>query len=169
MSNITLYQLSSDYQRLAEMLNSQDFDVATIADTIEASGLSDAIAQKAHGIELVARTMEAHNPAIDAEITRLTALKAHRCRAAAGLRDYLKTNMVACGIENIETPMFRLRVQDTPPPVEVFEPGLLPLMYMRQPDTPPMVADKKALAAALKSGEDVQGARLVRTQRLVVT
>jgi hypothetical protein len=168
MTGVALYALADQYKQLAERLASMDIDAQTVADTIEASGLTDDIAEKACGIEMVARTMEMHTPAIDAEIERLTALKKQRQKAAAGLRDYLKTHMIATGIQKIEAPLFKIKLQNNPPSVDLYEPDLIPLEYMFQPDTPPPAPDRTAIKAAIKAGKEVPGARMTQGQRLVV-
>jgi len=169
MTSIALYALADQYKQLAERLSSMDLDAQTIADTIEASGITDEIAEKATGIEIVARTLEMHTPAIDAEIERLAALKKQRQKVAAGLREYLKTHMIATGIQKIEAPLFKMRLQNNPPAVDVFEPDLVPLEFMTQPAPPPPAPDRKAIAGALKAGIDVPGAKLTQGQRLVVS
>lgn len=169
MTGVALYALADQYKQLAERLASLDLDAQTVADTIEASGLTDEFAEKATGIEIVARTLEMHTPAIDAEIERLTALKKHRQKTAAGLREYLKTHMLATGITKIDAPLFKIQLQNNPPSVDVFEPDLIPLEFMVQPETPPMTPNRKAIAKAIKEGKDVQGCRLTQTQRLVVS
>lgn len=169
MTGIALYHLAGEYQQLAERLSNMDLDAQTVADTIEGSGLTEAIAEKAQGIEMVARTMEMHTPAIDAEIERLSKLKKQRQAAAAGLREYLKTNMIASGIEKIEGPLFKIRLQNNPSAVDVFEPDLVPAEFMTQPAPPPPAPDKTAIKGAIKAGIEVPGARLTHGQRLVVS
>lgn len=168
MTAVALYNLVGQYKVLADQLSNADFDATTIADTIEASGITDEIAIKAQGIEMVARTMEMHSPAIEAEIERLTALKKSREKTAASLREYLKTNMIAAGISKLESPLFKVSLRDNPPAVDVFEPGLIPVEFMTQPETPPPSPNKTAIKEAIKAGKDVPGARLTKTQRLVV-
>jgi len=165
-----LYAITNQYLALANQLADGDFDATTIADTIEASGITDELAVKAQGIEYVARGAEAHNLAIDAEIARLQALKAHRCKVAAGLREYLLTNMQRAGIERIDCPMFSISIRHNPPAVEIFDPLSLPAQYMVTPAPKPPVAapDKKAIAAAIKTGAEVPGAKLTQGVRLVV-
>jgi len=165
-----LYVLTNQYLELAEKLADGDFDAQTIADTIEASGISDELAVKAQGIEFVARGAEAHHAAIDAEIARLTALKAHRQKVADGLRAYLKDNMERAGIEKIECPLFRLTIKKNPPSVELLDTSELPAEFWRTPEPKPPVAapDKAAIKAALQDGKDVPGARLNQGTRLEV-
>jgi hypothetical protein len=168
MTAVALYALAGKYRALAEQLSGMDLDAQTVADTIEASGIADEIAVKAQGIEMVARTMEMHTPAIDAEIARLQALKTARQGVARGLRQYLLDNMQGMGIDKIETPFFKVSVRDNPPAVEVFEPGLVPAEFFRQPSPPPPGIDKTAIKEAIKSGREVPGCKLTRGQRLEV-
>lgn len=169
VTSIALYELTAQYRELAEKLSSMDLDVTTVADTIEASGITDEIAVKAQGIEMVARTLEMHSPAIKAEIDRMQALMKQREKTAAGLREYLKTNMQASQITKLESPLFKIRLQDNPAAVDVFDSSLIPAEFMKQPETPPPFCDKTAIKKAINAGTEVPGARLTVGQRLVVT
>ena len=170
MTDLKLYEISGQYRQLAERLATLDLDAETVADTIEASGLTDALQEKAQGVELVARAAELHVPAIDAEIERLQKLKAHRQKVAQGLRDYLKHHMEVAGIERIECPLFRLSIRKNPAAVEVEDERQVPASFWVTP--PPKVPeariDKKAVAAAIKGGTDVPGCRLVQGTRLEI-
>lgn len=163
-----LYVLTNTYLALAERLADGDFDAQTIADTIEASGITDELSVKAQGIEHVARGAEAHNLAIDAEIARLQALKTQRTKVAAGLRSYLLDNMQRAGIEKIDCPLFSISIRKNPPSVEIIDQLSLPAKYMVTPEPKPPVAapDKAAIKKAIAAGEDVPGARLVQGVRL---
>ena len=165
-----LYLLTSNYIQLAQTLAEGDFDIATIQDTIEASGIEDEISIKAQGLEYVARGAEAHNLAIDVEIARLQALKAHRCKVAAGLRSYLLDNMQRAGIERIDCPMFSISIRKNPPAVEIYDPLSIPAEYMVTPEPNPPVAapDKAAIKKAIQAGKEITGAKLVQGVRLVV-
>jgi hypothetical protein len=163
-----LYAFANEYLALAERLADLDLDSATVADTIDASGLMDSLAEKAQGIEYVARIAESHNPAIDAEIARLQALKAHRVKVAAGLRAYLLENMTRAGIEKIECPLFRISIQKNPPAVEVFDPMSIPAAYMTDPKPPAPAPDKALIKQAIKDGFEVPGARLSQSTRLAI-
>ena len=165
-----LYNISSQYLQLSETLADSDFDLATIDDTIEASGLIDDFTDKAQALEFVARGALAHNPAIDAEIARLTALKARRESIAAGVRKYLLDNMVRTGITKLTCPFFSISIQNNPPAVDVYDPLSLPPEFWRTPEPKPPVAapDKNAIKAHLQAGLEVQGAKLTQSVRLVV-
>ena len=163
-----LYVIANQYLELAEKLSGYDLDAQTIADTIEASGITDELTVKAQGIEFVARESEKYNPLIDMEIARLQDLKATRERVAKGLRDYLKANMERCGIEKLECPLFSISIKKNPPSVEIVDSLSLPAAYWRTPEPkPPAPApDKAAIKAALQAGAEVTGAKLVQASRL---
>ena len=165
----SLYALSIEYQSILDQLLHADMDAQTIADTIESTGLFDDIKEKACGIEMVARSLELSSPVIDVEIARLQALKKRREHGAIELREYLKNHMIACGISKIEAPLFCITLQNNPPAVEIYEPGLIAAEYMAAPKEPPPPApDKAAIKRALQAGVEVQGARLMQGQRLVI-
>ena len=163
-----LYVLANQYLELADKLANLDLDATTIADTIEASGITDELTVKAQGIEYVARGAEAHHAAIDAEIARLQALKAQRTRTAEGLREYLKTQMERANIHKIECPLFKISIKANPPAVEITDQLSIAHEYMRTPEPKPLVPapDKAAIKKALQSGVDVIGARLTQSTRL---
>lgn len=168
MTSVALYSLTSQYRALAESLSELDLDTQTVADTIEASGITDEIAVKAQGLEMVARSMEMHGPAIDVEITRLQKLKKQREAYAQSLREYLLSNMLAMGITKIDTPLFKIAIRENPPSVLVSDEREIPPRFFKIPPPPLPVLDKKAVAEAIRAGEDVPGARLVRGKRLEI-
>ena len=159
-----LYDLAGQYRQLAERLANLDLDAETVADTIEASGLTDEISTKAQGVLMVAKTTEQYVPAIEAEIARLQALKKRHERIAAGLRDYLKLNMETAQIQRIECPLFDISIRINPASVEVFDEAQVPKELLRVAYS----VDKTAIKAELKAGREVAGCRLVSATRLVV-
>lgn len=163
-----LYNLTAEYRALATFLADGDFDVSTIADTIEASGLPEQIADKAQGCEMVARTMEADIPAIDAEIKRLQDLKKQRLAKAEALRKYVLDNMLACDIQSIDAPLFSIKVAKNPPKVEIFDERQVPADYFTDPPPPPPALDKKLMLQALKDGAEIPGAKLTQGFRLAI-
>jgi hypothetical protein len=164
----TLYVLSSQYAALADKLDRLELDEQTITDTIESSGLVDDIQAKVQGVEMVAREAEKYNTLVDMEIDRLKALKAGRERVAKGLRDYIKRNMEAAGIEKIECPLCKISIQKNPPAVDVFDPLSIPAAYMTDPKPVPPAPDKALIKQAIKDGFEVPGARMTQSTRLAI-
>jgi hypothetical protein len=168
MSTPALYNLTTQYRALAMLLADRDFDPETIADTVEASGLPDQIADKAQGCEMVARTLEADVPAIDAEIKRLQELKKARQAKADALRKYVLDNMLACDIQSIDAPLFSIKVARNPPKVEIFDERQLPADYLTDPPPPTPVPDKRLMLEVMKRGTEIPGAKLAQGFRLAI-
>lgn len=164
MSELKLYELSTQYQQLAQQLSELDLDAQTVQDTIEASGLVDDFTTKAQNIEMVCRQITKDIPAIEAELKRLKSLKEHRERVAAGLHEYLKFHMEATGIQKIEAPLFSISLRTNPPSVEVFDEAQVPEEFL----VPKYSVSKTLLKEAMKDGKEIPGARMVQTTRVAI-
>jgi hypothetical protein len=164
MNNITLYELAQDFRAAADKLADLELDDQTVTDTLES--MSGDLEAKAVNVAAFARNLEANAAAIkDAEAQMAARRKAIENRAAR-MRDYLLANMMVSGIQKIESPYFRLSVRENPPAVEIYEPGLIPAQFMKQPETPPPLPNKAEIAAAMKAGQEVPGCKLTRGVRL---
>lgn len=151
---------------MAQLLAVRDFDVETTVDTIECTRFPDQIAEKAQDCEMVARVMEAHLRAINAEIRRLQDLRKARKARADVKRRYVLDNMLASGISRIDVQLFSISVAKSPPSVDIFDEQQLPADYLTAPVPPPSQLDKKLIAQAIKNGAEVLGARLIQWLRL---
>lgn len=161
-----LYELAHDYRNAADKLADLDLDPQTIEDTLES--LSGDLEVKATNTAMLIRNLEASAAAIgDAEAQMAARRKALENRAKR-IKDYVLANMMVAGIQKIECPYFKLAVRDNPAAVEVYEPGLIPANFMRQPDPPPPAVDKTAIKEALKAGHDVPGCKLTVGKRLEI-
>lgn len=164
--DMSLYQLTAQRLELQNKLLSLDFDAETIADTLE--GESAALQSKIEDYGFVIRNMEAFGDAIKAEEKRFAdRRKAHELKVEK-IKAWLLTNMQACGITKIECPAFSVIVKTNPPKVVVDNEQAIPDRFLVVPDLPPPAPDKKAIAAALKNGEVVEGCHLEQSQRIEI-
>ena len=88
----------------------------------------------------------------------------------ARLEQYLLQGMLRAEVHEIadETTGVRVRVRQNPPSVQVDDEAAIPPEYMVQPEPPAPHPDKKAIAAAIKRGEEVPGCSLKSTSRLEI-
>lgn len=157
MSNLTLYQISQDHRELAERLQDMDLDEQAIADTLEAeSGL----VEKSQAVAFVIRNLESFAEQVKAEADAMAERAKAVQKRADAVKGYLHTCMLNAGVSKIEHPQFTLSVAKNPASVVILDERQIPALYMRIPDIPEPVPDKKAIAAALKSGLEVPGAKL---------
>lgn len=162
--NPTLYTLALDFRAAADQLADLELPPEVVADTLDS--LSGDLESKAQNVALFARNLEATAAAIkEAEAGMAKRRKAIESRVAH-LKDYMLAGMLVAGIKKIEGPYLRVSVRDNPEAVEVFDAAQIPAEFMRQPEPPPAAPDKSAIKLAIKSGREVPGVKLTRSQRL---
>jgi len=153
-----LYVLAQEYRAAAEQLADLDIDAQTISDTLES--LSGDFEGKSVAVAMFARNIEASAEQIKLAEKAMAERRKSLEKKAAHIREYLLSCMLATGINKIECPHFVLAVKKNPPAVVVEDEQQIPERFMRQPEPPPPAVDKKAIAEALKAGENVPGARM---------
>lgn len=166
MNRLSLYELSHEYLNALDALTDPEADIPleAITDTLE--GLEFPLQEKAVNVAKFFRNLEATANAIkEAERQMAARRKALENRARA-LKDYLKENMEATGITRIESPWFRLSIQNNPAAVEITDADAIPEDFREVIET--VKIDKTAIKAVLKDGGDIPGARLVQGTRLAI-
>ena len=152
-----LYEIAAQYNDIQRMADSDDENMlVAIADTMD--GIEGEFKDKAIAIVSTAFNVEADIDAIDAQIKRLQDKKKTIQSKSKWLRDYLRQNMEATGINNITCPLFSITLSAASKQVEITDASLLPDDYVRvKTEVSP---DKIALAKALKDGAAIPGAML---------
>lgn len=145
-------------------LSKMDLDDEAVSNTLDC--IQGDFNDKAVSIIKFAENLEADTTIIDAEIERLKARKSVIVSRKNKLREYLLKNMEASGITKIECPLFTASIRKGSESVEIEDESALPDEFVKaEVVTKP---DKNAIKAALKSGAEVTGARLVRGQNTIV-
>ena len=153
-----LYILAEQHRALADKLQDLDLDEQTIADTLEAE--AGELEAKVSATAMVARNLEAAAAAMkEAEASIEKRRKAAEARADR-LRAYLLDNMRRAGIKRVDHPMLCVAVKRKAPGVVIFDEGQIPSEFMDAPPPPAPKPAKARIAAAIKAGRDVPGAKL---------
>lgn len=166
MNGLTLYTIADDFLIASNKLANLDLDDQTIADTLE--GLQGEMEVKAINVAMFARNLEATSEQIKLAESQMSARRTAIENRAKRIRDYLKMNMERTGITKIESPYFKIAIRDNPPAVVIDAASQIPDAFMRQPEPPPAVPDKKLIAEALKAGNAVAGCHLERGTRIEI-
>lgn len=158
-----LYQLVTQHRAL-EVLDAEEVDEQTLADTLEALEGE---------IEIKARSCAAHIQNLDAfaemvkDASKKLAERAARIeRKSDWLRSYLLHQMRGAGLTKIKAPEFTVSIRKNPAAVLIAEHASIPAEYMVQPEPPPPRPDKKKLKEALEHGAVIDGVALEQTERL---
>jgi hypothetical protein len=166
MTGLSLYTLAQEHRAMvARLMETQD-DAAAIADTIEAE--SYPLEVKAQNVGYAIKNLDATAAAIKAAEQEMSARRKTIENRVQHLREYVKTCMEVAGVSKIDCPHFALAIKKNPASVDIFEPGVIPAEFMRQPEPPPPAPDKAAIKAAIQAGQEVPGALLATGTRLEI-
>ena len=166
MYTMTLLEAAAEYRHITDVLQDADIDEQTLKDTLE--GEAWPVELKASNYCVVIDNLESSADAIKRAEDRLSRRRKSMENRIRFLRERLKQAMEIAGMQRIDAPQFSISIQPNPPAVEVFEPDLVPEEYLRQSPPPPPEPDRLAIKAAIQAGQDIPGARLTRTTRLVI-
>lgn len=167
MNDLSLYTLSSQVEQI---LNSPDaFDPET-GELSEA--LVEALAMtKDKGVSVCAYILNQESlvKAMTDHIARINHRAAAIEKRAEKLREYLAFNMKRTGISEItaQDGTFSAKLYvDRDSAVEIFDEKQIPAKFMKTPKTPDLKPSKTDIGKAIKAGEEVPGARIVKRDRL---
>ena len=169
-SNImaNLYEISNEYLATAQQLAELDLDEQTITDTLEAAQWP--VEEKGRALSAVILNMRAEADMVNDAIKKLS----HRAKAiesrAQALHDYLLINMKRTGIPEIKALDGTFKAKFYPErdvSVVIDDLDKLPADYLREIPAR-YEPDKVLIKKALNDGHDVQGAHLVKNDRLEI-
>lgn len=153
-----LYQLTG---ALLDLQQNTDTDCqVAVRDTLDA--IEGEFNQKAVAVSHIILNLDSDSEAIDAEIKRLTERKRAIENRRDDVREYLRSNMEAAGITKISCPLFSITLAQGREVVVIDDEDSLPDELVNV--TTKVAPDKAAIAAAIKAGQEVPGARLERSK-----
>jgi hypothetical protein len=166
MNKLSLYALSENYMQALDFLTDPEMDlpVEAVNDTLEALG--GELEDKAVNVAKFLRNMEAAADAIKAAEADMAKRRKALENRVQWLKSYIKGNMEACGISQIECPYFKLSIQKNPSAVNIFDENAVPAQFKKQVIS--WKIDKTAIKDAIKAGSVVPGAELNNGTRLAI-
>jgi hypothetical protein len=163
---VKLYQVSHAVEEIQRGLADGVLDEQAAADTLDS--LFPVAKEKGLSIAALVQNKEIEVRELKAAEERIAARRKRLAGSIASLKNYLLENMERLSITEISCPEFVVKLQANPPKVAIAE-GMTAhefgVAYTRSKME--LILDKKAIRAAIESGEDVEGASLVQTNRVV--
>lgn len=158
-----LYEITAKHRELALLAEENEDMAQAVSDTMEM--IEGEFNDKALSLVNVMKNIGAGIPSIDAEIARLTARKKTIENNQAHMTKYLQTNMEASGISKIECPLFTITLAKGRDIVQIDDADKIPADYLNIKTS--MTPMKKEILAALKEGEEINGASLVKSSNSI--
>lgn len=149
----TLYEMTVNASKLYDLLLMGEIDEQTFNDTLESIGADEKINSYCE----IINQFKADMKSLKDEINRLTERKNNCENAIERMKSALDEFMKASGKTKEKTDKFTIFYRDTQS-VNILDENKLPDEYLTP--QPPKI-DKKAISAAIKGGEKVDGAELV--------
>ena len=168
----TLWQLTEQGSKLEEMIeNSINWDTGEVDENYDEltdlkNEINALVVSKGKDLIYVLRKQDNYAEAIDEEIKRLQALKKSYAKKKENLSNYIKMCMIANNIKAIETPVGKLSIVNNAESVEIYDESLIDKKFIKTKVEETI--SKTDIKNAIKNGEEVQGARLVRNTRLAI-
>jgi len=160
---MNLYQLTETYAQLLQ-LDLEEQDMVTALDSIQGT-----VAEKAEGILMVMKTLEAEQDAYTKEIARLNDLKSKSEKKVDSMKEYLSYNLQQMDIKKLDTALFKLSFRKSEV-VVITDHYRIPKEFMKEKitETPDKTALKKAIKEATKNGFGIDGCCLETKQNLQI-
>lgn len=160
-----LYELTENYAKVWEMLNSGDTDLQVIKDTLES--IECAIEVKAENSVSLIKNLEVYSNGLDVEIKRLQAKKQANDNNVESIKTYLFSQLDLIDKSEIKTPIATIKQQSNPPAVFILDEKKIPSKYkIKVPAS--FTISKKDIADDLKNNVKVRGAELKQSKRWVI-
>ena len=127
--------------------------------------LTQDLKDKSANVIAVVRNQELTIEALDNEIERLKAMKDSIKKKLDKFKCYVKNAMLVNNIERIDTPLGAIKFTKSTS-TEIYDESLIDKKFIEIVTTEKI--SKEKIKAALKAGEEVQGARLVENKNLKI-
>ncbi len=154
---VKLYDISSEYNELEQMVAKGELTADEVKDTLEM--IEGEFNDKAKNVLYVSNSLESDISILDKEIKRLQAKKKTILNNKERLREYLRSNMEASGINKIESPTFIITLKKAAQQLYIYDEKSIPDKYVD------VVTDikpsKTEILKDLKAGVDVPGCSIV--------
>lgn len=156
-----LYELIPAYKSVMDEIESNPEEADKWLDTLDS--INCAIEVKTDGYVKMMKMLQ-DTEGMKKEAKRLADRAKAQENLANKLKERLQYAMELLGRDKIKTELFTVSLQANPPAVDDYQPEIIPEKYKRK--TLVVDLDRKAIADALKAGEEVPGACLKQSQSL---
>lgn len=161
-----LYQIADQYESiLNEAINPETGEINETA-LMKLDDIKDDVKEKGIAVASFIKNMEAERNAIEAARKIMAEREARLDREMSWLDGYLKGNMERCGISEISSPYFVVKLKKCPVSVNVMDEDAIPDEYKKVKTTTSI--DKAMVKEGILAGIVIPGAELKQNVRLEI-
>jgi outer membrane murein-binding lipoprotein Lpp len=162
----SLYEISNEYQSLLE--KTYDPETGEIFPQVldKLDEISAKIEDKAIAVASYIKNLDAEREAIEKAKKNMAEREARLDKRADYLTQYLQSNMERCGITEIKSPMFVIKLKKCPFSTDIIDENIIPDDYKKTKEV--VTIDRLKLKEELQAGVIVPGAALKQNNRLEI-
>lgn len=161
-----LYEITGAMHTTLEIFlesEQQDIDKETYDDVMEY--LKTELQNKSSNFIKYIRNLQAELEMVTLEVDRLIAIKKQKENKVEALKSYLVTALRSLEVKKIETELGNYGLRESSK-VEVIDMNKIPYQFITRKEE--ITVDKKGLGTFLKEGNELEGARQVKTYSLQI-
>lgn len=156
-----LYELTEMYQNISNLIE-EDADNETLEKALDE--ITDSIQIKAENMAKLIKSIEGNINALKDEEKRLQAKRKALENKVVNIKEYLENQLKAMGLKKVQGNLFTVSIQKNPQSVNILNEDLIPEQFKKVVTTTKI--DRKELLAALKEGQEIEGAEIKQTESL---
>ena len=156
-----LYELTEMYQNISNLIE-EDADNETLEKALDE--ITDNIQMKAENMAKLIKSIEGNINALKDEEKRLQAKRKALENKVVSIKRYLEEQLKAMGLKKVQGNLFTVSIQKNPQSVNILNEDLIPEQFKKVVTTTKI--DRKELLAALKEGQEIEGAEIKQTESL---
>ena len=157
---MNLYEINGEIAQLSEMLSEGEIDEEIYNDTLESIGGAVAVEEVIKAI----KNKQGEVELFEAEADKFTEKKKKAEKAVDSLKKMLLTYLNNTGKKKEQTTLFTVS-KGCSKSANITDESLIPAEYLIEQ---PAKVDKKAILAALKAGESIQGAEIKESEFITI-
>ena len=157
---MNLYEINGKIAQLSEMLSEGEIDEEIYNDTLESIGGAVAVEEVIKAI----KNKQGEAELFEAEADRFTEKKKKAEKAVDSLKKMLLTYLNITNQKKLNTGLFCVS-KGCSKSANITDESLIPAEYLIEQ---PAKIDKKAILAALKAGESIQGAEIKESEYITI-
>lgn len=153
----SLFKIKEEYEEIIEEILESEGEISeSLFNRLEE--IDDDFTAKSENYVYVIKKTETENEYIDTEIKRLQTRKRRNSNLIGRLKYSLMESLESIDKIKIQTPLYTIRIQNNPPAIRIVDENIIPDDFKEERIS--VYINKKAILEALKSGEEVNGAKI---------
>src|SRR5579864_8962955 len=163
---VNLYKIANQYQEI--LSHTFDEETGEILPQMldKMTEISSSLEEKALAVASYIKNVNAECEAIEKAQEEMMKRGLMMQKKVNYLRDYLKSNMERCGINEIKSPYFVIKLKKCPISTEIFDENNIPNDYKKVKEV--VTIDRTKLKEEMLAGVVVPGAQLKQNNRLEI-